>query len=69
VTSRAAAGDLAPELFLDGRWTPPAALLRDVWSSRGLVLTLGRKNFFVQYRRASLGMTWAVALPLVQARC
>lgn len=55
------------ELVLRGRRTPARRLLRDVVASRGLVLTLGRKNFFVQYRRASLGLAWAVGLPLVQA--
>jgi ABC-type polysaccharide/polyol phosphate export permease len=28
---------------------------------------LARKDFFVRYRRASFGLIWAVALPLVQA--
>jgi ABC-type polysaccharide/polyol phosphate export permease len=57
----------APELVLRGQWTPPARLVRALVASRSLVATLGRKNFFVQYRRASLGMAWAVGLPLVQA--
>lgn len=55
------------ELVLRGQWTPPRRLVRELVEARGLVLTLGRKNFFVQYRRASLGLLWAVALPLVQA--
>lgn len=55
------------ELVLTGRGAPPGRLLRDLVAARGLVLTLGRKNFFVQYRRASLGLVWAVGLPLVQA--
>jgi ABC-type polysaccharide/polyol phosphate export permease len=32
-----------------------------------LVSALARKNFYVQYRRASLGMAWAGLLPLIQA--
>lgn len=62
-----AVGAASQELVLRGRWTPPGTLVREVVASRGLVLTLGRKNFFVQYRRASLGLLWAVVLPLVQA--
>jgi len=42
-------------------------LLADAWRSRDLVLALARKDFFVRYRRASLGVLWAVGLPLVQA--
>lgn len=47
--------------------TPPVTLVRRVFASRELVVTLGRKNFFVQYRRATIGVFWAVGLPLVQA--
>ena len=43
------------------------ALIRHVWRSRDLVRILARKDFFVRYRRASFGLMWAVALPLVQA--
>ena len=32
-----------------------------------LIATLARKDFFVRYRRASLGVLWAVGLPLIQA--
>ena len=42
-------------------------LIRRVFASRELIVILGRKNFFVQYRRASIGVLWAVGLPLVQA--
>jgi lipopolysaccharide transport system permease protein len=42
-------------------------LVRDVWGSRNLIRTLARKDFFVRYRRASIGLLWAVGLPLVQA--
>lgn len=72
VSPDAATGDRpatrpTPELVLSGAWTPPGRLLRDVLGARDLIITLGRKNFFVQYRRASLGLLWAVGLPLVQA--
>jgi ABC-type polysaccharide/polyol phosphate export permease len=62
-TARAA----APELVLDGRPEPMGRYLRSLWLSRGLVRTLARKDFFVRYRRASLGVLWAVGLPLLQA--
>jgi ABC-type polysaccharide/polyol phosphate export permease len=42
-------------------------LLRDVWRSRALVSILARQDFFVRYRRASFGILWAAALPLLQA--
>jgi lipopolysaccharide transport system permease protein len=47
--------------------TPPVTMIRRVLASRELVVILGRKNFFVQYRRATIGVLWAVGLPLVQA--
>jgi lipopolysaccharide transport system permease protein len=54
-------------LDLTGEWTPPLQWVRSVWGSRDLINTLARKDFFVRYRRASFGVFWAVALPLVQA--
>jgi ABC-type polysaccharide/polyol phosphate export permease len=42
-------------------------LLRELLGSRELIRILARKEFFVRYRRASFGLFWAVALPLVQA--
>jgi lipopolysaccharide transport system permease protein len=47
--------------------TPPRELLRDIWRSRQLVRALARKNFYVRYRRATLGFLWAGILPLIQA--
>ena len=51
---------------LRGEATPVRMLLTDLWRSGPLILTLARQNFYVRYRRASFGMLWAVALPLVQ---
>jgi ABC-type polysaccharide/polyol phosphate export permease len=42
------------------------SLLTDVWRSRALLAMLARQDFFVRYRRASLGLVWAVGVPLVQ---
>jgi lipopolysaccharide transport system permease protein len=47
--------------------TRPATLVREIWGSRQLIGMLARKDFFVRYRRASLGVLWAVAVPLLQA--
>lgn len=38
-----------------------------LWQSRALVSVLARKEFFVRYRRTSLGLLWAVGLPVLQA--
>ena len=40
---------------------------RSIWDHRSVLRTLAAKDFKVRYKRASLGVTWAVALPLVQA--
>lgn len=42
-------------------------IVRDLWRSRELIVILARKDFFVRYRRASLGLIWAIGLPLIQA--
>lgn len=57
----------AQGFVLEGSRTPLRQLLGDVWRSAELIKTLSRKDFFVLYRRASFGILWAVAVPLVQA--
>jgi lipopolysaccharide transport system permease protein len=52
---------------LTARPAPLSRVLRDVWSSRDLVFMLAKKEFVALYRRATLGMAWAVGLPLLQA--
>ena len=42
-------------------------MFRALWGSRVLIRLLARKTFLVQYRRASLGVLWAIGLPVVQA--
>jgi lipopolysaccharide transport system permease protein len=59
--------DFRGGFHLEGEHTPTGVLLRDVWRSRELLAVLARKEFYVRYRRASFGLVWAVALPLVQA--
>jgi lipopolysaccharide transport system permease protein len=41
--------------------------LRAVWEHRAVLWMLARKDFQVRYKRASLGVVWAVAVPLLQA--
>ena len=60
--------DAAEPVFeLDGESGSLRILARDVWASRDVIRVLARKDFFVQYRRASFGVVWALALPLLQA--
>jgi lipopolysaccharide transport system permease protein len=48
-------------------WTSPVAFGREMRRSTELCVTLARKDFFVRYRRAALGIVWAIALPALQA--
>jgi lipopolysaccharide transport system permease protein len=41
--------------------------LREIWSFRGVVGILARKDFQVRYKRASFGIVWAVLIPVIQA--
>jgi len=38
-----------------------------VWGHRAVLWILARKDFQVRYKRASFGVLWAVAIPLLQA--
>jgi ABC-type polysaccharide/polyol phosphate export permease len=67
-TATAAIDPIAPlSIDLRGEATSPAALARDVWRSRQLMVILTRKEFHVRYRRASFGLLWAIGLPLMQS--
>ncbi len=62
------ASTVRPDHFvLTARPAPVSVLLQDTWRSRDLIAILARKDFFVRYRRATFGLLWAAALPLVQA--
>ena len=52
---------------LRGSVTPIRTLLRDLWSKRALIRLLARRDFHVRYRRASFGLLWVVAVPVIQA--
>ena len=51
--------ELGPGPTSRGDW------LRAVWEHRGVVGVLARKDFQARYKRATLGVLWAVAVPLV----
>ncbi|MDP9181932.1 MAG: ABC transporter permease [Actinomycetota bacterium] len=55
-----------PVLDLRGERTPLGALLRDFWRHRDLVSMLARQDYRSRYRSASLGLVWAVTLPMLQ---
>jgi len=57
----------APSLDLHGERTRVGALAREIWGRRELLGLLVREEFHIRYRRASFGMLWAVALPLLQS--
>jgi len=38
-----------------------------MWRFRGVLVALCRKDFHVRYKRASLGVLWSVAMPLLQS--
>lgn len=52
---------------ISDRPTPLGEWLRSVWSHRAVLRMLARKDFQVRYKRATLGVLWAVAVPLLQA--
>ena len=53
--------------MLTARPLPIGSLVSSVWSARSLLAILARKDFYVRYRRAAFGLTWAVGLPLLQS--
>lgn len=52
---------------LRGTVTPIRELLRGLWEKRSLIRLLARRDFHVRYRRASFGLLWVVAVPVIQA--
>jgi lipopolysaccharide transport system permease protein len=55
-----------PVLELNGERTRLRTLVRDLWTHRGLVALLARQDYRSRYRSASLGLVWAVFLPMLQ---
>jgi lipopolysaccharide transport system permease protein len=60
-------GHVDEGFVLTGPSTPLPQLLREVWRARRLLIVLAKKDFYVRYRRTSLGVLWAVGLPVLQA--
>lgn len=53
--------ELGPEPASRREW------LKSLWDHRGVVWVLARKDFQARYKRTSLGVLWAAAVPLLQA--
>jgi lipopolysaccharide transport system permease protein len=53
--------DLQPGPMSRGEW------LATMWGHRSVQLVLARKDFQVRFKRASLGVAWAVLVPAIQA--
>jgi lipopolysaccharide transport system permease protein len=53
--------ELGPDAWTYHAWA------RSLWDHRGVTYVLARKDFQTRYKRATLGVLWAVAVPLVQA--
>jgi lipopolysaccharide transport system permease protein len=53
--------ELGPESDSRRQW------LRSLWDHRGVIGVLARKDFQARYKRTSLGVLWAGAVPLLQA--
>lgn len=61
VDSTATVMDLGAEATRRGEWWG------SIWNHRSVIWILIRKDFHVRYKRATLGVLWAVAVPLLQA--
>jgi lipopolysaccharide transport system permease protein len=59
--------DPGPTLTLDSRPVSLRDWLDGLWRFRGVLVALSRKDFQVRYKRATLGVLWSVALPLLQS--
>jgi lipopolysaccharide transport system permease protein len=59
--------DTMPVLRLDSRPEPLREWLGGLWRRGPVLVALASKDFRVRYKRASLGVVWAVAMPLFQA--
>ena len=59
--------EVGPVLRFDNRPERTGEWLAGLWASRELLVALARKDFRVRYKRASLGILWSVALPVMQS--
>lgn len=54
-------------LVLEPRPSPLREWAADFWAHRETLYMLARNDFHVRYKRASFGVLWAVAVPVLQA--
>jgi len=66
-TGNGASYTVGTTLRLDRRPEPFGRWFRELWRHRGVLVELSRKDFRVRYKRASLGVIWAAAVPVLQA--
>jgi len=66
-TTSSSAASSRPILDLGPQPAPLREWLASVWAHREVIYILARKDFHVRYKRASLGVLWAVAVPILQA--
>lgn len=59
--------DREPVLDLEPGFAGREEWIRSLWDHRAVIRVLARKDFQTRYKRASLGVLWAVAVPLLQA--
>lgn len=62
-----AAAPQAAGFSISSRPEGPATLLRRLWQSQELIAVLARREFYVRFKRAILGVVWAIAVPALQA--
>jgi ABC-type polysaccharide/polyol phosphate export permease len=60
------AAPLDSELVIEARPATRRAWATDLWRHREVFAMLARKEFQTRYKRASFGVLWAVAVPLLQ---
>lgn len=60
-------GSPQPLLELDAGSASRREWIGSLWDHRGVIWVLSRKDFQARYKRASLGVLWAVSVPLLQA--
>jgi ABC-type polysaccharide/polyol phosphate export permease len=55
-----------PILELDARPVPLGRWIASLWGHRAILAALARQDFRSRYKRASLGLVWAIAVPIFQ---
>jgi ABC-type polysaccharide/polyol phosphate export permease len=63
---RTATGQRGVRMVVDGSPMSARQFFHTMWLHREVMSILARKDFQVRYKRASFGVLWAVAMPLLQ---